>query len=107
MKNINTYITEKQNTNLEKKLNISKFQLKAIRHLIELAHIENADIKKIETKYNNFVNNKSGRKEFDNFKENLLKFLINHPELPEIIDFNKVYSLLKSLPADELIEYEN
>jgi len=93
----------------ENDLDISAYELQYIDSLILIAN--NKEIKKdtVEIVYNAFIsdNTKKVNKELVNLKENIFKYLNNHPNLQELHGdtFDDIYSALQSLPEDELIQY--
>lgn len=93
----------------EEELGISAFELQYIDSLILLAN--NKEVTK-ETKklvYDAFTSEDSikNHKELENLKDNIFKYLNNHPNLPELLGdtFDDIYAALRSLPEDELIKY--
>lgn len=93
----------------EEELGISPYELQYIDTLIMIAN--NKEVKKetVETVYNAFIseNTKKSIKELSNLKENIFKYLNNHPDLPELLGdtFDDIYAALSNLPEDELISY--
>ena len=118
MKNLSTYITEKlkikngyykSNWDPEEELGISALELQYIRTLIVVVH--NKEVKKETAKlvYDAFISdqNKEAVKGLVNLEDNIIKYLDNHPNLPELLGstFDDIYAALTDLPEDELIEY--
>lgn len=122
MKNLNTYITEKLKIKKgskitwdpENELGISPLELQYIRILI--SDIHNKEVTKEDAKenakldYDAFTNDqtKNNIKGLDNLKDNIIKYINNHPLLPKLRSdtFDDIYLALKDLPEDELIEYD-
>lgn len=118
MKNLSTYITEKlkikngyykSNWDPEEELGISPLELQYIRALIVVVH--NKEVKKETAKlvYDIFISDQTKEKVkgLDNLEDNIIKYLDNHPNLPELLGstFDDIYAALTDLPEDELIEY--
>lgn len=103
------YSNYSNNWDPEEELGISPYELNYINTLIVIAN--NKEIKKetVEKIYNTFIseNTKNRIKELSNLKENIFKYLNNHPDLPELLGdtFDDIYAALSNLPEDELISY--
>ena len=99
----------KSNWDPEEELGISPLELQYIRTLIVVVH--NKEVKKETAKlvYDAFISdqNKEAIKGLDNLEDNIIKYLDNHPNLPELLGstFDDIYVALTDLPEDELIEY--
>ena len=118
MKDLNTYIIEKlkikkghykSNWDPEHELNISPLELQYIHTLIVVVHNKEVSKENAKLVYDAFISdqNKEAIKGLDNLEDNIIKYLNNHPNLPELLGdtFDDIYVALKSLPEDELIEY--
>ena len=115
MKSINQYILEKLKITKnykwdpEYELNIPESQLAWIDSLILVANNKKIDKSSVKMIYDAFINEDTVKKYkyMENFRDNLLKYLNNHPDLPEMLGdtFDDIYGALQSLPENELIQY--
>lgn len=117
MKSINQYISEKLKITKnykwdpEYELKIPEGQLAYIDSLILVANNKEIDKSTVKIIYDAFTNEDTVKKYkyMENFGDNLLKYLNNHPDLPEMLGdtFDDIYGALQSLPEDELIQYRD
>ena len=117
MKSINQYIleklkiTKKYKWDPEYELKIPESQLAYIDSLILVANNKKIDKSSVKIIYDAFTNENTVKKYkyMENFRDNLLKYLNNHPDLPEMLGdtFDDIYGALQSLPENELIRYRN
>ena len=116
MKSINQYILEKLKItknykwkwDSEYELKIPESQLAYIDSLILVANNKMIDKSSVKIIYDAFINEDTVKKYkyMENFRDNLLKYLNNHPDLPEMLGdtFDDIYSALQSLHENELIK---
>lgn len=117
MKSINQYISEKLKITKnykwdpEYELKIPESQLAYIDSLILVANNKKIDKSSVKIIYDAFTNEDTVKKYkyMENFRDNLLKYLNNHPDLPEMLGdtFDDIYGALQSLPENELIRYRD
>ena len=117
MKSINQYILEKLKITKnykwkwdpEYELKIPESQLAYIDSLILVANNKKIDKSSVKIIYDAFINEDTVKKYkyMENFRDNLIKYLNNHPDLPEMLGdtFDDIYGALQSLPENELIQY--
>lgn len=119
MKDLNTYIIEKlkikkgyNSWDPEDELDISPLELQYIRTLIMIVHNKEVTKETAKLVYDAFISDyaKKAIKGLDNLKDNIIKYINNHPDLPDLPEllgdtFDNIYVALKSLPEDELIKY--
>ena len=117
MKSITQYISEKLKITKnykwdpEYELKIPESQLAYIDSLILVANNKKIDKSSVKIIYDAFTNEDTVKKYkyMENFRDNLIKYLNNHPDLPEMLGdtFDDIYGALQSLPENELIRYRN
>lgn len=116
MKSITLYITEKlkikkcyKQWNPEEELGISEIELQYIDTLIMISNNEEVKKETVKLVYNAFTSedNIKNNKQLENLADNIFKYLNKHPNLPELRGdtFDDIYTALRSLPEDELIQY--
>lgn len=91
----------------EKELNISAYELQFIDSLILVANNKDVSKSTVKLVYDAFIDKNNNKQELENLKDNIFKYLNNHPNLPELIEntFDDIYAALRLLPENELIQY--